>query len=413
MTGTEQSRGSYFMLSYAHSPPLSSQRPGELDQWVRRFFDDLSAEVAERRSAGSGLGGGFCDQAIPLGSDWKAALTEALRTAEVFVPLYSEAYFSRTQSGREWECFRRRMVRAGVSDPMKRFVPVMWTPLLQEQHRAWAHEAHTFDSFPESPEYADNGLQALLRLKVYASTYRTVVESLAKRIVTVAEGSPVHPSPVDDVDQLDSPFQPEAASALFAVTVAAPTTATVPVERAATSYGSQSPEWRPFPDDHELSLASYAKIVAERLDFAVVVTGIEKPGDDLNSRPGVVLIDPWFIAGKDGARKLRTFVRHLRSWVLPVIVVDTPEDKRTADLAQQAKDILGDAGAKQSAAALRTVPKISSFQEFVSVMPFLITEAERQYLRNGPLRHPTSTGPAPRPRLTRDPNAVPGEDSDA
>jgi FxsC-like protein len=410
VTGTEHSRGSYFMLSYAHSPPLTSHRPGELDQWVRRFFDDLDTAVAERRSADSGLEGGFCDQVIPLGSDWKAALTRALRTAEVFVPLYSEAYFSRTQSGREWECFYRRMFRAGILDPKERFVPVIWTPLLQEQHRAWAREAPRFEG---SPEYADNGLQALLRLKVYASTYRTVVDELAERIVAIAEGSPVGPSRVDDLDRLDSPFQPEAASALFAVTVAAPTIASVPAERAAASYGTQGPEWRPFPDDHELSLASYAKIVAERLDFAVVVTGLEKPGDDLNSKPGVVLIDPWFVAAKGGASKLRAFIRHRRSWVLPVIVVDSPDDKRTADLAQQARDILKDAEVKHSDAALRTVPKICSFQEFVSEIPFLITEAERQYLRHGPLQHPVSTGPAPRPRLTRDPKAVPGEDTDA
>ena len=48
-------RGSYFYLSYAHSPPLAGNLDADPDQWVRRFFRDLTAAVAAwpRRIRGS------------------------------------------------------------------------------------------------------------------------------------------------------------------------------------------------------------------------------------------------------------------------------------------------------------------------------------------------------------------------
>lgn len=413
MTRSEdpEPRGRYFLLSYAHSPPLASQRPGDLDRWVTRFFADLDQAVSRHRTEGSGLGGGFFDQRIPLGSDWRAALAGALETAEVLVPLYSPAYFSRLQSGREWESFRRRMLRADVEDPMSRFVPVLWTPVLSEQHREWARDVPLFEA--ASPAYPDNGLQALLRLKVYEDAYRVVVDRLARRIVAVAENDPVGPSSADDVDRLDSPFQPEAAAARFAVTVAAPTTETLPPGGDPEAYGSGSPQWRPFPEGHELPLAAYATLVAERLDFAVVVTGVEKLGDDQHDKPGIVLIDPWFVATDGGAGTLRVYLESLPPWVLPVVVVDRErDDPRITALARETGDIVTDASTPRAETARRAARGIESFQEFVALVPFLIVEAERQYLRKGPMQGSATNTPETRPRLSRDPRAVPGREAD-
>jgi FxsC-like protein len=408
---TPQPRGRYFLLSYAHSPPLSTQRPGDLDLWVKRFFDDLDAAVTRHRSTGSLLNDGLFDQGIPLGSDWKAALAGALETAEVLVPLYSSAYFSRMQSGREWECFRRRMLRAGVPDPMSRFVPVLWTPVLSEQHRAWAGDAPLFTE--RVPAYAENGLQALLRLKVYEDAYRTVVELLAERIVGIAENHPVGPSAADDVDRLESPFEPEAAVARFAVTVAAPTRENLPPGRDATAYGAQSAQWRPFPAGHELALAAYARLVAERLDFAVLVSDAGKLGDDHRDRPGIMLIDPWFVATDGGAATLRTLTANLPSWVLPVVVVDREQgDPRILDLARETRDIVTHAREPRGSTAGRAAQGIDSFQEFVALVPFLIVEAGRRYLRTSPIQGSAATTPEARPRLSRDPRAVPGREAD-
>jgi FxsC-like protein len=392
----EGRRGSYFFLSYAHSPPLAGNHQADPDQWVRRFFRDLTASVTRHATPRSALAPGFFDQEIPVGSDWKASLNRALGAAEVFVPLYSPGYFARSWPGREWACFHRRLVMAGLDDPVRRFAPVLWIPLPGEQDRPALREALAVGA--SQPDYAENGLRALLRLKPYRGVYRDVVDRLARRIVELAEGSPLEPSPVPDIDATESAFLPEAAPAVFAVTVAAPTAGAVPAGGDPSHYGERSQYWRPFPRQQELSLAAYAAGVAERLDFAVMVTGIEKTGDLLSSRPGIILIDPWFIAEDRGLRMLRSFVQGLPSWVLPLLVLEPPHDARAARLAKDVRDILDAAGAVRTEAAHRAARGVGSLEEFVSIMPALIAEAERQYLRHGPV--PTPAGPpGARPRL--------------
>ncbi|GAA2585120.1 hypothetical protein GCM10010411_17320 [Actinomadura fulvescens] len=393
------------MLSYAHSPPLSGQRPGDLDRWVGSFFQRLDAAVAEIAPDGHRLDRGFCDQLVPLGSDWKQAITAGLETAEVFVPLYSAAYFSRSQSGREWECFHRRVQRAGVANPMSRFVPVLWTPLMEEQHRAWAQDAPLFEA--DVPAYAENGLKALSRLAVYQDAYLATLERLAARIVAISASGLIGPSSVDDVDRLESPFRAEAAAKQFVVTVAAPTAAALPAGRRPDGYGADSAQWRAFPADQELSLVSYATAVAERLDFAVLVTGVEKAGDDLAGKPGVMLVDPWFVANERDAGRLAEFARGLSPWVLPIILVDPAADARSIEFARRAEDILRGARTPSGERAVRALRTIRSFEEFVSLMPFLIADAEREYLRKSPLRRPI-TKRRPRPKLTRGMPPEPG-----
>ena len=119
MTGQQ---GRYFFLSYAHSPPLASGWTGtgsassDPDRWVRQFFLDLSESVREHASPRSGLAPGFFDHGISPGLDWKTSITEALGTAEVFVPLYSPRYFAWSWPGREWACFSDRMISSGIPD---------------------------------------------------------------------------------------------------------------------------------------------------------------------------------------------------------------------------------------------------------------------------------------------------------
>src|SRR5580658_4428172 len=102
---------SYFFLSYAHSPPLAGNQPADTDQWVRNFFDDLTAAV-QRHSQAPANSPGFLDQDLPLYRGWKASLTRALSTAETFVPLLSPGYYTRSWPGREWACFEARLRNA-------------------------------------------------------------------------------------------------------------------------------------------------------------------------------------------------------------------------------------------------------------------------------------------------------------
>ena len=163
----------------------------------------------------------------------------------------------------------------------------------------------------------------------------------------------------------------------------------MPLGRDARSYGDSSTQWRPFPQQ-EVPLAEYARRIAERLDFRVELIGIGDSGEPVPSKPGIVLIDPWLLASKDGRRALRSAVHNLRPWVLPLLVLSPPTDRATGELAQQARDILS---ATLPTESLHRAPRsVNSLKDFVSIVPMLVAEAERQYFRRNrvavPLRPP-------------------------
>ncbi len=62
-------------------------------------------------------------------------------------------------------------------------------------------------------------------------------------------------------------------------------------------------DWRPFPEQ-QLSLAEYARLVSERFDFDVRVTELGLAGDLAGRRPGIIVIDPSFIATEAGRAAL-------------------------------------------------------------------------------------------------------------
>jgi FxsC-like protein len=405
-------QSSYFYLSYAQSPPLANTVQADPDPWVREFYGDLTAAVRSHASPKSGLGPGIFDQQIPLGSDWKASLTDALSRAEVFVPLYSPGYFARSWPGREWACFHRRLVDARVKDPLLRYVPVLWTPLPREIDPPGLSEAMA----DAEPEYAENGLRTLLRLQPYRPSYQRVVEHLAVRIVDLAENFPVRPSAVPDIDSVPSEFKAEAYGAVFVVTVAVPQISNLPSDRDRTGYGKTDIDWKPYRIDQELPLADHAARIAERMDLAVLVTSIEKRGDGLTSRPGVVLIDPWFVAKERGLTALRSFLGKLPVWVLPLLVLGADQDSRSAKLVEQARGVLQHTVGKRALgsrgdAVKRAIRGVDSLADFAALMPILVAEAERQYLRHGPVVR--SAARVGRPRLASDALVEPVADPSA
>jgi FxsC-like protein len=370
---------------------------------VRDFHHDLTDAVQSQASPLSGLGPGLFDQEIPPGADPKASLTAALSTAEVFVPLYSPGYLARSWPAREWACFQQRLVKAEVADPLSRYAPVLWTPLPWEVDPPGLREA--MDGADR--EYAENGLRTLLRLQLYRPSYERVVGQIAARIVDLAENFPVGPSAAPDIDRVPVPgeFQTEASGAYFAVTVAAPTISDLAAGRDRSGYGASRADWRPYPGDQELPLAQHAAQIAEQMDLAVLTTSIEKLGDQQTARPGVILIDPWFVATEAGHAMLESYVRDLPRWVLPLLILDPSPDSRSLQLADLVRNLLGAKPRARVDVAERAVRGVSSLADFAVVMPVLAAEAERQYLRHGPVPH-LAPGAA-RPRLTDGPSAPP------
>jgi FxsC-like protein len=373
----------YFFLSFAHSPMIAEYSDGDPDRWVRTFFRDLVVAVRRHASPPSARIHGFIDQQVPPGSD-KEALSRALATAQVFVPLYSAGYLGRSLPGREWACFRDRVKRVGLAEPVRRFVPVLWAPLSGlsgTEDPPGLREALARDA--DKRGYAEEGLVGLLKINSYRPSYQAVVNSLAQRIVVLAENSPIdpiEPSEVSDIDQIPSAFTPGPPLAVFTIEIAAPTGRTVAAGRNPASYGQSSAEWRPFPAQR-FPLADYARQVVERFDFKAEVSGILAVEDQRTRRPGIILIDPWFVAEENGRSALASAVQNLPRWVLPLVILDQPGDPRTQELAAEVREILGAARALLTNSAREGAQGVSSPEDFSTIMRVLVTEAEVQYIR--------------------------------
>ena len=378
-------QASYFFLSYAHSPPLVGVPQLTHDQWVRTFFRDLSA-VVKHLGNDQGVAPGFFDQAIPLNSDWRASLTQALATAQVFVPLYSPGYFSRSWPGREWACFRERLINAGVRKPQGRFAPVLWTPLKPGDEPEGLHQALAIGA-PESA-YAENGLLALLRLAPYRQSYLRIVDRLARTIVDLAEKETIPPSRVPDLDQVRSPFSP-ASAAVFAVAMAAPVQPATPAGADPAAYGATATAWRPFPGSQRLSLSEYAATIAEQLDFAVLVADLDEAGPRLGASPGVIVIDPWFGRDTGGLEVLRKAIAD-RPWILPVLITNPRAGPAEVELAHRVRTIINEVQPARTDTARQALAGVGSMEQFVALMPFLVAEAERLFLRGGPIERSVS-----------------------
>jgi hypothetical protein len=375
--------GSYFYLSYAHALPLEGQEKAGPDRWVRRFFGDLSRAVEAKATPPPRPEPGFIDQEIPIGVDWKAALLDGLGGAQVLVPLYSPGYFNQSWSGREWACFADRMKTAGLADPLQRIVPVLWVPLPRGLNPPGYQAA--LDLGAQEPAYRENGMQALLRLGLYRDAYQTVLAQLAVRVVQTAQRHPVRLSAPKNIESMESPFIPDSASAVLWIAVVAATdhqqaeglrSAAEPPPR----YGSRSVDWRPYPSKQALPLSAYAAWHAEQLDFAALVTGLEdRP--KVHNGPCVALIDPRVVADPPARDHLRMTLRDMPKWVLPLLVLDELGGSSLTGLAESARELLSAAVEDLPVSAIHHT---TSFKEFLDVVPALIAEAERRYIRYGP-----------------------------
>jgi FxsC-like protein len=406
VTETHGAPAPYFYLSYARSDPLAGNPDEDPDGLVETFFSDLTTAVRARAS-GEAVSG-FFDQKIPVGSDWKQFTTTALCAAQVFVPLYSVGYLTNSWPGRELTCFRKRVEQAGRSNPVRRFVPVLWAPLAGVPDPPGLREALARDV--TVPDYAGNGLRALLKLRSYHESYRAVLNRLATQIVALAERDPiepVEPSKVGDIEKAPSAFPATRPLPVFNVEVAAPTAVNAPRGRYLPSYGETPALWRPFPGQ-QLPLAEYARQLIERFDFDVRVAAVSAAADPAARRPGIIVIDPAFIADEAGRGTLRAVASALPRWVLPLVVV-APDDEPTRELRAGVLDILTKAKALTTEWSAPAARGVTSLRKFVEMVPVLVAEAERQYFR---YRRPPLPRSAERPRLGRidgpeGPGAVP------
>ncbi|MFF0369074.1 TIR-like protein FxsC [Micromonospora sp. NPDC005087] len=365
--------GTYFFLSYAHSaPPQGAQ--ADTDVWVGKFFADLTDEVTRQAKPVAGMRIGFFDQHIPLGADWKAALAEALGAAEVFVPLYSPGYFSRPWALGEQESFRARLAAAGPARAAAgHLTPVLWIPFPPWETHPELDGA--LDLGRDVPEYAENGLRALCMLASYRTQYELLLSRLAGRVVHTAERRPLGPSRAPGLDEVT---RPAPADPDFVVAVLAPTRDRLPADRDPAGYAASGRLWRPYGSRQELPAAEYAASTAERLGLSARTADFAQAAGLLDRRPAVLLVDPWIVTAPDALGTVEGLLHGLREWVVPLVVTDDDDAQDTARWATEVTELLHDAGLPQ-------VKRACTMREFVDLMPALVTEARRQFLKHAPV----------------------------
>jgi FxsC-like protein len=364
----------------------------DVDHWVKVFYDDLCVAVKKLARPNTGLDIGFIDYQLPPGSDWKGALAGALGAAEVFIPLYSPGYLTRSWPLSERESFGRRISASTSKEAERHVIPVLWIPLPSPGE---VPELTLALELGEGiPEYAVNGMRALRALSSYAERYATILRRLARRIVDLAERSPLGPSPAPVPGESTGRIPTDTR---FVIAVLAPTVTDLPTDRQAGAYGLRSAQWRPFVDTQALPIAEYAANVAERLGLPTQIVDFTTDGALLEERPGVLLIDPWIVAGQGGEARLSAAFEQLHEWVTPLVVVNQSDPQYAeggAALSTRTTDMLMRAGAHR-------VRRAREVDEFVQLMPALVSETRRQYLRNAavfPPKGPDSERPRLRPR---------------
>lgn len=391
----DQAPANYFFLSYAHTKPLEGEQRAPTDFRVGKLFDDLSQAVRVAAAGERGRRVGFFDGLLSAGEDWRERITGELGAAEVFVPLYSPSYVELSWPGREWSCFASRLAGQDEQRVRRHILPVLWTPMSRAERTPDGRDPR--ELAPDRPEYVENGLRAMCTLAMYRESYQTLVRLLAERIVRAARQSPLGPSPVRPVDTYPSAFRADDAPAEFAVAIAAPTARSAPPGRDLRPYGDTSADWRPFGERERLGLADYAVTTAERLlDSRAVVLGASEAARLRPGTPAVVLIDPWIAEPGADEGQLdalrRLFGPARRRWTVPLAVLDGADPqsrKESTRLLGALERVLDGAGALTSETARRGARGVGSIEEFNTMMPVLVAEAERQYIKHGSdLQHP-------------------------
>ncbi|MGW4203981.1 TIR-like protein FxsC [Streptomyces sp. NPDC004726] len=399
-------RRPYFFLSYAHTPRYGAGGP-DPDMWVERFFRDLCGHVMAMTDLPAGAPAGFMDREIRSGEGWSERLGEVLANCRVFVPLFSPRYFASEMCGKEWYAFAQRAIyhQAKSNRPAEAMVPALWVPMPPDQLPGPAQSLQYIHR-ALGDRYATDGLYGLIKLRVFAEEYEAAVYELAKRIASVADTTRIAPGRPDDYRNAPSAFgSVNATPGDLRLAVVAPTLRNLPDGRDPQFYGATPEDWNPYRPDSSRPLVRLAADLASTLNYRVDITTFEEELAHLERRtrpqgPLVLLVDRWALR----VPSLRADLARLDSAHRPGICMvvagngDDPESRATEsvlsdELARTAPAL---AGAVRSAVGRAALKGIARMEGLGQVLPLVVEEVYREYLRSAPPSSSTS-GPLPRP----------------
>lgn len=403
--------GPFFFLSYAHSPWDDRSRP-DPDLWIGKLYDDLCELVKELAGLPSGARPGFMDRDLRQGQEWPDQLANALATCRVFVPLYSHRYFRSEHCGKEWFAFNRRRLnlKAKNANPVETIVPALWIPvhdgMLPEAATSVQYNSHAFGEL-----YAEHGFFGIMKVSRWREAYEEAVYLLARQIVTAAAASPLAPGERVPYESLHSAFGGTArmgpGDRPLRITIVAPSKDELPGDRDPSYYGKNIVAWNPYGEDSVRPLADHAAELARSLSYTPEAGDLFRHeagllGREPPSGPEVLLIDPWAAMVPDCREILQQFDSMDSPWV-QVIVVWNDQDAQMQSDRRRVREALSGVlprklreGRATSVSAVRGVP---SLEEFGMVLPRVIAEAARHYLRTASALLPQDPQVPPTPQL--------------
>jgi FxsC-like protein len=351
-----------FFLSYA-------REDNNTDGLVKKFYEDLSKDIAEKIAVSPNDVGFFDGEEIEPGADWDQKLASALQQSSVFIAAYSPYYFQKKFCGKEWTVFRSRVEAYAKGLPKGSEFPALMFPVLWQKEdyvlpripTALGKIQYKFDDYGKA--YAEQGLRVMLRNKKFRQQYDDFIPILADKVIEAAER---HKLPalanLPSLDQVEEIFPAQSpAPARIAlpqsgganpryvkfIFLAGRKHELQPFRTSLDSYGESGGEWRPWlPDPRdEVDLLVQDVVQRERL----ISDGVISLDDDLEKRLNeaedgnkivVIVVDLWTLQ-LPSYRKLMREVVDPKQLVNCVIVVPwNPQDTEAVNQRQTLENLL-------------------------------------------------------------------------
>jgi FxsC-like protein len=397
--------GPYFLLSYA--------RADDRNAYVRRFYHDLSVEVAGRMSV-SGPPPGFQDtSSIGLGQDWTEELQNALGTCRTMVALYSPAYFSSDWCSREagvmlsrCDRYKARTLRASSA-----LIPVLWQPV-DEVPAEVGHIQYLTEGL--GAWYADSGLQRLLQHDPLGVDYIKAVRVIARRVVEVAEREELPVSGHVHLATSKLSFTPRTEAGQPGSTVqffiAAGSEQDPPEHRpGAPYYGRTSLDWNPYHPQEEYPLYQQAQrlVTAQRYgtNYQLVRAGLHRQLEQAwqNDQVTILLVDAWSALMQQYRKELERFDRTEHP-ATGVLVPSYSEEDPDGESPWAELTMLFERKASRSALDAQFQLGVA-FDQFKQTLAGMVRSAQSNLIRKrSGARPPDGDGPAPGRPILSGPN---------
>lgn len=257
-----------FFFSYAHA---------DKDQELEAFFEDLCVEVRAHTKGLSAKDPRLCFRdgaSIPLMTEWRDELSEALQTSTVFVCLASSSLFASRFCGQEFHVFDQRR-RQGRAAPAPVILPIQWAPSYGAAGARRIMDPLQWTQGKFGLDYETRGLRYLRRVR--RAKYRQCVTELGEaigRAHRAYDGKIPRLAVTGSFDDIPNAFADVVSEEAMGPSgwVGGPGVANFVLAAASGSdlpehaarYGAGSTEWRPFLPPDGAKASDLLKAIANR-----------------------------------------------------------------------------------------------------------------------------------------------------